>query len=177
VCHSLPSPIQNVFLIPTTTTVIGKTGKNIPASSYASHVLGYTVGNDVSARNFQIPASVSGGQFGYAKSFDGFAPIGPCIASAEALGGDPQKLQYWTKVNGEVRQKTGTDDMIWSVGKIVEHLSRGTTLKAGTCIMTGTPSGVGIFMVSLTVFLVFSSFSLLWVFKGGEWTSKVHGLG
>lgn len=128
---------------------MGKTGKNIAAADYADYVLGYTVGNDVSARNFQLPASVSGGQFGYAKSFDGFAPIGPCIASQEAIGGDPNKISYWTKVNGEKRQSTGTDDMIWSVGQIVEHLSRGTTLLAGTCIMTGTPSGVGVFMVSL----------------------------
>ncbi|KAF9731888.1 fumarylacetoacetate hydrolase family protein [Paraphaeosphaeria minitans] len=128
------------------TIVIGKTGKNIAAADYADYVLGYTVGNDVSARNFQLPASVSGGQFGYAKSFDGFAPIGPCIASKEAIGGDPNKIRYWTKVNGETRQETGTDDMIWSVGQIVEHLSRGTTLQAGTCIMTGTPSGVGVFM-------------------------------
>lgn len=130
------------------TIVIGKTGKNIQAAAYADHVLGYTVGNDVSARNFQLPASASGGQFGYAKSFDGFAPIGPCIASQEAIGGDPNKIRYWTKVNGEKRQETGTDDMIWTVGQIVEHLSRGTTLRAGTCIMTGTPSGVGVFMVS-----------------------------
>ncbi|KAJ4347823.1 uncharacterized protein N0V89_009193 [Didymosphaeria variabile] len=128
------------------TIVIGKTGKNIAAKDYAEYVLGYTVGNDVSARNFQLPASVSGGQFGYAKSFDGFAPIGPCIASQAAIGGDPNKIRYWTKVNGEKRQETGTDDMIWSVGQIVEHLSRGTTLQAGTCIMTGTPSGVGVFM-------------------------------
>lgn len=132
------------------TIVIGKTGKNIAAADYADYVLGYTVGNDVSARNFQIPASVSGGQFGYAKSFDGFAPIGPCIASAGAIGGDPNKIRFWTKVNGEKRQETSTDDMIWTVGSIVEHLSRGTTLQAGTCIMTGTPSGVGVFMVSLT---------------------------
>lgn len=136
------------------TIVIGKTGKNIAAADYADYVLGYTVGNDVSARNFQLPASVSGGQFGYAKSFDGFAPVGPCIASQSAIGGDPNKIRYWTKVNGEKRQETGTDDMIWSVGKIVEHLSRGTTLQAGTCIMTGTPSGVGVFMVSLLLHLL-----------------------
>ncbi|PVI08634.1 hypothetical protein DM02DRAFT_549062 [Periconia macrospinosa] len=127
------------------TIVIGRDAKNVPASSFAEYVLGYTVGNDVSARNFQMPASISGGQFGYAKSFDKFAPIGPCIASTNVVG-DPQKLRYWTKVNGEKRQETGTDDMIWTAGQIVEHLSRGTTLRAGTCIMTGTPSGVGLFM-------------------------------
>lgn len=129
------------------TIVIGRDAKNVPASAFADYVLGYTVGNDVSARNFQLPASVSGGQFGYAKSFDRFAPVGPCIASRNVVP-DPQRLTYWTKVNGEVRQQTRTDDMIWSVGQIIEHLSRGTTLRAGTCIMTGTPSGVGLFMVS-----------------------------
>jgi transcription initiation factor TFIIH subunit 2 len=59
---------------------------------------------------------------------------------------DPQKLKYWTKVNGEKRQETGTDDMIFKVGEVLEHLSRGTTLRAGTVILTGTPSGVGLFM-------------------------------
>lgn len=127
------------------TLIIGKDGKNIPSSSALEYVLGYTVGNDVSARNFQAPASVSGGQFGYAKSFDGFAPIGPAVTLASAIL-DPQKLSYETRVNGEKRQETGTDDMIWSVEKIIEHLSRGMTLRAGTVIMTGTPSGVGLFM-------------------------------
>lgn len=61
-------------------------------------------------------------------------------------GVDPQKFKYTTKVNGEVRQETGTDDMIWSVRQIIAHLSRGTTLRKGTVIMTGTPSGVGLFM-------------------------------
>jgi len=127
------------------TVIIKKDGKNIPASSALDYVLGYTVGNDVSARNFQIPATISGGQFGYAKSFDGFAPIGPAVTLPSAIP-DPQKLKYTTKVNGEKRQETGTDDMIWSVKQIIEHLSRGTTLRKGTVIMTGTPSGVGLFM-------------------------------
>lgn len=127
------------------TIIIGKDCKNATASNWSDYVLGYTVGNDVSARNFQLPASVSGGQFGYAKSFDKFAPIGPCIAAKEVIG-DPQKLRYWTKVNGQKRQETGTDDMIFGVAEIVQHLSRGTTLRAGTAILTGTPSGVGLFM-------------------------------
>ncbi|KAF2633477.1 hypothetical protein BU25DRAFT_327545 [Macroventuria anomochaeta] len=127
------------------TIVIGKDCKNATADNWKDYILGYTVGNDVSARNFQLPASVSGGQFGYAKSFDKFAPIGPCIASKEVVG-DPQKLKYWTKVNGEKRQETGTDDMIFTIGEIIQHLSRGTTLRSGTAILTGTPSGVGLFM-------------------------------
>ncbi|KAL5118812.1 hypothetical protein ACEQ8H_003315 [Pleosporales sp. CAS-2024a] len=125
--------------------VIGRDCKNVSAADFGDYILGYTVGNDVSARNYQMPASVSGGQFGYAKSFDGFCPIGPCIASTHVVP-DPQKLTYWTKVNGDKRQHTGTDDMIYTVGQIVEHLSRGTTLRAGTAILTGTPSGVGLFM-------------------------------
>ncbi|KAJ4985821.1 fumarylacetoacetate hydrolase [Stagonosporopsis vannaccii] len=127
------------------TIIVGKDCKNATKDNWQDFVLGYTVGNDVSARNFQLPATVSGGQFGYAKSFDKFAPIGPCIASKDVIG-NPQKLRYWTKVNGQKRQETGTDDMIFTVGEIIQHLSRGTTLRAGTAILTGTPSGVGLFM-------------------------------
>lgn len=157
------------------TAIIGRDCKNVSAADAHAYILGFTIGNDVSARDFQMPASVCGGQFGYAKSFDGFAPIGPCITSMATIG-NPQDLTYTTKVNGEVRQKTSTSDMIWSVAQIVEHLSRGSTLRAGTAIMTGewcldlsffyfgseiyggwdlffadvispgTPSGVGLFM-------------------------------
>ncbi|KAH9204670.1 hypothetical protein DL95DRAFT_418069 [Leptodontidium sp. 2 PMI_412] len=123
--------------------VMGRDAKNVSEAEALSYVLGYTVGNDISARNFQMP-DVSGGQYGYAKSFDKFAPIGPAIQSTTRIP-DPQKLRFRTTVNGEVRQETSTDDMIWSVRQIVAHLSRGTTLRAGTVIMTGTPSGVGFF--------------------------------
>ncbi|KAF2158386.1 hypothetical protein M409DRAFT_71669 [Zasmidium cellare ATCC 36951] len=127
------------------TVVIGKDAKNVSATNALDHVLGYTVGNDISARDYQIPASVCGGQFCYAKSFDQFAPVGPCIVSSNIIK-DPQQLTYYTKVNGMIRQQTSTSDMVWSVAEIIEHLSRGTTLRAGTFIMTGTPSGVGLFM-------------------------------
>lgn len=119
--------------------VIGKDAKNVSEDDALSYVLGYTIGNDVSARNFQLP-DVSGGQFCYAKSFDGFAPIGPAICTAKAVP-DPQALSYMTRVNGDARQETSTDDMIWTVKQIISHLSRGTTLRKGTVIMTGTPSG------------------------------------
>jgi 2-keto-4-pentenoate hydratase/2-oxohepta-3-ene-1,7-dioic acid hydratase in catechol pathway len=128
------------------TFVIARDTKNLPREgdfNLEDYILGYTAGNDLSARNFQLP-EVSGGQFCYAKSFDGFAPIGPYIASPELVP-DPQKLNYVTRVNGVERQKTGTDDMIWTVKDIVRHLSQGTTLRAGTVVMTGTPSGVGYF--------------------------------
>jgi transcription initiation factor TFIIH subunit 2 len=125
------------------TVIIGKDGKDISEDEALDYVLGYAVGNDVSARNFQLPPH-SGGQFGYAKSFDGFAPIGPCIVSTSVIP-DPHKLSYVTKVNGKIRQETPTSDMIWSIKQIIAHLSRGTTLRKGTAIMTGTPSGVGLF--------------------------------
>lgn len=127
--------------------IIGRDIKNIKAEDALDCILGYTNSNDVSARNFQLP-EVSGGQFCYAKSFDGFAPIGPAIVLASAIP-DPQKLELSTKVNGQERQATNTDDMIWTVAQIIEHLSRGTTLREGTIIMTGTPSGVGCFMKPL----------------------------
>ena len=126
------------------TVVIGKDAKNVSESEALSYIFGYTAGNDVSARNFQLP-DTSGGQFCYAKSFDKFAPTGPVILSADLVA-DPQNLRLVTRVNGEVRQETSTSDMIFSVAKIIAHLSRGTTLRRGTVIQTGTPSGVGLFM-------------------------------
>jgi transcription initiation factor TFIIH subunit 2 len=127
------------------TVIIGRDAKNVSEEDAIDYVLGYTVGNDLSARDYQVPTKVCGGQFSYAKSFDQFAPIGPCILSA-ALVPDPQQLELVTKVNGEVRQKTSTEDMIWSTRQIISHLTRGTTLRKGTVIMTGTPSGVGLFL-------------------------------
>jgi 2-keto-4-pentenoate hydratase/2-oxohepta-3-ene-1,7-dioic acid hydratase in catechol pathway len=124
--------------------IIGRDCKNATLDNALDFVLGYAIGNDVSARNFQVPANVSGGQYCYAKSFDGFAPVGAAIAAPSVVS-DPQKLNFTTRVNGEVKQRTCTSDMIWSVGEIVVHLSRGTTLRKGTVVMTGTPSGIGFF--------------------------------
>ncbi|KAI1578237.1 fumarylacetoacetate hydrolase family protein [Pyrenophora tritici-repentis] len=139
---ALTHPTSPIPIHPTCTTqldyegeltlIISRDCKNVPASSYRSVLLGYTISNDVSARNFQMPMSVSGGQFGYAKSFDGFAPLGPCVVAPEVVEkelGGVQGLRIKTSVNGEVRQDGGCDDMIFGVGEVVEHLSRGTTLK------------------------------------------------
>ncbi|KAL6365719.1 hypothetical protein LRP88_01720 [Fusarium phalaenopsidis] len=123
--------------------VIGKDAKNVTDAAALDFVLGYTASNDVSARNFQLP-EVSGGQFCYAKSFDGFAPIGHAIVHPSELP-DPIASRITTKVNGEIKQDSNTDDMIFGVRQIISHLSRGTTLRKGTVIMTGTPSGVGYF--------------------------------
>lgn len=124
--------------------VIGKDCKDIPDSEDPlAYVLGYTVGNDISARFWQQPAQC-GQQHGYAKSFDGFAPIGPTLCSPTAIS-DINKLVLVTRVNGEERQRVGIDDQIFTISAIIRHLSRGRKLRQGTVIMTGTPSGVGLF--------------------------------
>jgi 2-keto-4-pentenoate hydratase/2-oxohepta-3-ene-1,7-dioic acid hydratase in catechol pathway len=98
----------------------------------------------MSARYWQDPGR-SGGQHGFAKSFDKFAPFGPTIVSPETLG-DITKLTMTTIVNGELRQKSRLDDHIFSIDKLLRHLSLGRTVKAGTVAMAGTPSGVAAFM-------------------------------
>ncbi|KAJ6442529.1 early growth response protein [Purpureocillium lavendulum] len=123
--------------------IIGKDAKNVSEEDALKYVLGYAASNDVSARNFQLPEA-SGGQFCYAKSFDGFAPLGHTIVPP-AEDGSPLEARLTTKVNGAIKQDSNTNDMIWSVGQLISHLSRGTTLRRGTVIMTGTPSGVGFF--------------------------------
>ncbi|KAJ5443842.1 uncharacterized protein N7458_007714 [Penicillium daleae] len=125
------------------TVVVGRDAKNVSEDEALEYVLGYTAGNDLSARNFQVPEA-SGMQFGYSKSFDQFGPIGHTIVAASEIP-DPQDLRLVTRVNGQVKQQTSTNDMIWSVQQIVSHLSRGMTLRKGTVIMTGTPAGVGFF--------------------------------
>ncbi|KAE8422715.1 hypothetical protein BDV36DRAFT_279835 [Aspergillus pseudocaelatus] len=123
--------------------VIGRDALNVSEDKALDFVLGYTCANDISARNFQLP-DTSGGQFCFAKSFDKFGPIGPCIVSSQLIP-DPQQLALQTRVNGSVRQTTSTSDMIWTVKQIIAHASMGTTIRAGTVIMSGTPSGVGLF--------------------------------
>ncbi|EXJ76274.1 uncharacterized protein A1O5_00782 [Cladophialophora psammophila CBS 110553] len=102
--------------------------------------LGYTVGNDVSSRYWQDPVR-AGGQHGYAKAFDKFSPIGPVLVSTSQIL-NPSKLTLKTTVNGEQRQLTKTDDLIFDIPAIVRHLTRGRTVSPGTVVMTGTPSGV-----------------------------------
>jgi 2-keto-4-pentenoate hydratase/2-oxohepta-3-ene-1,7-dioic acid hydratase in catechol pathway len=125
--------------------IIGKDCKNLSDSDDPfDYVLGYTVGNDVSARFWQAPAQ-SGGQHAYAKSFDKFAPLGPVLVSTSVIP-DPAKLTLKTWVNGEERQSSGIDDLIFDVPALIRFLSKGRTLEKGTVIMTGTPSGVAAFM-------------------------------
>jgi 2-keto-4-pentenoate hydratase/2-oxohepta-3-ene-1,7-dioic acid hydratase in catechol pathway len=122
--------------------IIGKTALNLGKDENPlDYVLGYAVGNDVTSRYWQA-AERSSAQAGYSKSFDKFCPLGPVIASSKAVV-DATNLRLTTKVNGEVRQDARTDDLLFSVATIIRFLSRGHTLRPGTVIMTGTPSGVG----------------------------------
>ncbi|PGG97077.1 hypothetical protein AJ79_09351 [Helicocarpus griseus UAMH5409] len=118
--------------------IIGRTCKNATVANALGYVLGYTVSNDVSARGVQFQTT----QFCYAKGFDGFAPLGPVVVAAKRIP-DPQVMEVKTVLNGEEMQKSNTRNMIFSVAQIVAHLSRGSTLPAGTVIMTGTPGGIG----------------------------------
>jgi 2-keto-4-pentenoate hydratase/2-oxohepta-3-ene-1,7-dioic acid hydratase in catechol pathway len=121
--------------------VIGKTGKNIPASEAKKHIFGYTILNDVSARDLQF----KDGQWTRGKSFDTFAPTGPCITTETQLP-DTDNLAIRTLVNGEIRQNGTTRNMVFDVSEIVHHLSRVMTLEPCDVIATGTPAGVGFAM-------------------------------
>ena len=120
--------------------VIGRTCKNVPPAEALSHVLGYTCANDVSARDWQ--KEFGGGQFCRGKTFDTFAPLGPCLVTPEEIP-DPSRLRLRTLLNGEVMQDSSTSDLIFGVPELIAFLSGSTTLRPGTVILTGTPAGVG----------------------------------
>jgi 2-keto-4-pentenoate hydratase/2-oxohepta-3-ene-1,7-dioic acid hydratase in catechol pathway len=121
--------------------VIGRKAKNVSAAEAEQAIFGYTVFNDVSARDFQF----KDGQWTRGKGFDTFAPIGPCLTTAAQLP-DPSNLRLRTWVNGELRQDATTAKMWLSVSRIVSQLSRVMTLEPCDIIATGTPSGVGFAM-------------------------------
>jgi len=118
--------------------VLGRDVKNISVDEALDSVFGYTVINDVSARNLQTRHK----QWYLGKSLDGFSPMGPCIVTPDELG-DPEKLNISCSINDELRQNSNTCYMIQTVAGAIAELSEGMTLKAGTVIATGTPSGVG----------------------------------
>ena len=119
--------------------IIGKDARDVPAEKAREYVFGYTIINDVSARNIQDRHS----QWYFGKSLDTFTPMGPCIVTANEIA-YPPKLKIQSRVNGELRQDSNTELLIFGIDHIISELSRGMTLKAGTIISTGTPSGVGI---------------------------------
>jgi 2-keto-4-pentenoate hydratase/2-oxohepta-3-ene-1,7-dioic acid hydratase in catechol pathway len=122
--------------------VIGKTAKRVPKERALEYVLGYTCANDVSARDWQREKKLNGGQFARGKSFDGFCPLGPCLATADEVP-NPNALRLRTIVNGQVMQDHTTGDMIFDVPTLISSLSDTMTLRPGAVILTGTPQGVG----------------------------------
>ncbi len=123
--------------------IIGRAGRHIPAARALDHVYGYSVMNDVTARDRQVTLRPDGSSvynLGPGKNFDTCAPIGPAIVTADEVP-DPQDLQLRTYVNGELRQNNSTGKMIWTCAQLVEFFSTFITLRPGTVISTGTPGG------------------------------------
>ena len=120
--------------------VIGRACKNVTRERALDHVLGYTCANDVSARDWQ--GKWGGSQWCRGKTFDTFAPLGPCLVTPDEIP-NPNALGIKLDINGEVMQDWNTDDMIFDVPRLIEFLSGSTTLLPGTVILTGTPHGVG----------------------------------
>lgn len=118
--------------------IIGKDCKNVKANEAKNYIFGFTIFNDLSARDLQTKYR----QWYYGKSFDGSSVMGPCILLNDGSF-DYNNLRLRTKINGETRQENSTKNMILSVDKMIENLSEAMTLKKGTIIATGTPSGVG----------------------------------
>jgi len=117
--------------------VIGRGGRNIDRADAMKHVFGYTIVNDVTARDVQMRHQ----QWDLGKSFDGFCPMGPWVVTSDELDGRDTRVRCW--VNGELRQDGRTADMIFDVPTLIETISRGITLHPGDVIATGTPAGVG----------------------------------
>jgi 2-keto-4-pentenoate hydratase/2-oxohepta-3-ene-1,7-dioic acid hydratase in catechol pathway len=119
--------------------VIGRRGRDIAADRALHHIFGYTVANDVSARDLQF---LDGGQWYRGKSLDTFCPLGPWIVTTDELG-DARGLRLTLRVNGVTKQDASTDDLIFAIPEIIASASAGRTLYPGDVILTGTPGGVG----------------------------------
>ena len=118
--------------------IIGKGGKHVSADDAAGTIFGYCVGNDVTERMWQH----GGPQWSLGKSFDTHAPMGPWIVTADEVD-DPHSLGLRCLVNGEQRQSSNTEHLVFNIWSQIEHLSVGMTLEPGDCLFTGTPGGVG----------------------------------
>lgn len=117
--------------------ILGKDAKDVLAENAFDYVLGYSILNDVSARNIQAAHK----QWYFGKSLDGFTPLGPCIVTADEFAVPPQ-LRICSTVNGEVRQSSNTSLLITNIAEVLAEITRGITLQAGTIIAMGTPAGV-----------------------------------
>lgn len=145
--------------------VIGRSAKDVPRARALDYVLGYTIANDVTARDWQRDKKLGGGQFARGKSFDGFCPLGPWLVTADEIA-DPNALWIKTWVNGSLLQDQGTADMIHDVPALIESLSSTMTLRPGAVILTGTPAGVG-----------FARTPPLWLKPGDHVRVEISGIG
>jgi acylpyruvate hydrolase len=141
--------------------IIGPGGRAIPKSRALEHVFGYTIVNDVSARDFQMAIS----QWLMGKTFDTFAPMGPWIVTRDEIA-DPHVLDLSTIINGEILQKSNTRELIFGVSELVEFISSVVTLEPGDVVSTGTPAGVG-----------FARKPPRYLRPGDEVTVRVQGIG
>jgi 2-keto-4-pentenoate hydratase/2-oxohepta-3-ene-1,7-dioic acid hydratase in catechol pathway len=143
--------------------IIGKRCKNVAKANALDCVLGYTCGNDVSARDWQ--RQFGGSQWCRGKTFDSFAPLGPCLVTRDEIP-NPNNLRIRTLLNGTVMQDCNTSDMIFDVPTLIEFLSGSMTLLPGTVILTGTPNGVGM-----------ARKPPVWLKPGDTVTIEVEGIG
>lgn len=168
---SIVGPFDDIVLVPEVSrevdfevelaVVIGRTASRVERSEALEHVFGYTIVNDVSARDLQFADQ----QWVRAKSLDTFCPLGPVIVTADAVP-DPQRLRIGCDLNGERMQDASTGDMIFGVAELISTLSRSFTLLPGDVIASGTPSGVG-----------FARVPPVYLQRGDELKAFVEGLG
>jgi 5-carboxymethyl-2-hydroxymuconate isomerase len=121
--------------------VVGRRMRDVPIANALDHVFGYTVANDVSARDVQF----ADGQWVRGKSLDTFCPLGPVVVTADEIP-DPQSLRLWTRVDGETVQDSSTAEMVFGVAELLSYCSRSFSLEPGDVVLTGTPWGCGEFM-------------------------------
>lgn len=156
---AIPSTEAQVDFEAELAVVIGRTARHVPVERALEHVGGYVCFNDVSDRAAQF----ADGQWLRGKSFDTFAPIGPIVVTADEIG-DPQALAISCTVNGEVRQRSSTAEMVFGVAELVAYCSTAFTLAPGDVIATGTPAGVGMA-------------DGRWLAAGDVMTVEIEGLG
>ena len=143
--------------------VMGRTARRVSEADALSYVFGYTTGNDFSARDLQYKTS----QLMLGKTSDGFAPLGPWLVTADQIP-DPQNLKLECKVNGETRQSSNTNDMIFGIRTIISYISQIWTLKPGDIIFTGTPEGV---------IFGYPAEKQVWLKPGDQVTTSIEKLG
>ena len=140
-CVQIPRMTKNVHHEVELVAMIGRRGRKIPVENGLKYVSSYAIGLDMTARDLQSEAKRRGYPWSVAKGFDTFAPLGRLVPAADV--GDPQGLTLTLKVNGTVRQRGDTRDMIFSVAHLISYCSQIFTLERGDLLFTGTPEGVG----------------------------------